>query len=75
MREGRLCPGGRCMSLKAAVRAIERKVGRHGRCGVCDGRGSYDTVLVRGGVQDRPPRPCRGCGEIACVTRIVLEEE
>ena len=62
------------MSLKAAVKAMERKFMRNGRCGVCDGRGSYDTVLVRGGVETRAPRACRGCGKIACVKRIILED-
>lgn len=62
------------MSLKASLRALERRFNKHARCQHCDGRGSYDTVVECHGVLNRQPRPCKGCGKIACVKRIILED-
>ncbi|MBL8964921.1 MAG: hypothetical protein KF787_00405 [Phycisphaeraceae bacterium] len=61
------------MSVKASVRSFERALRRLGPCAVCGGRGRYDTIIVRDGVPDREPRPCRGCGKVYCVKKITLD--
>jgi hypothetical protein len=62
------------MSLKAAIRSLERKAMKQGTCMRCGGRGTFDTVVECNGVLNRQPRPCKGCGKVACAVKIILED-
>ncbi|MCC6419588.1 MAG: hypothetical protein IT429_15245 [Gemmataceae bacterium] len=60
------------MSLRHTLRSIERLMAR-GPCHVCGGLGSFDTVIVRDGVPNRPTRGCAACGKVRCVKKIILD--
>lgn len=62
------------MSLKASIKSLERQVLKHGKCTHCDGRGSFETIIVTGGVPERDPRGCPGCRKVAHLKHIILED-
>jgi MinD superfamily P-loop ATPase len=62
------------MSLKAAIRSLERKAIKVSKCTRCDGRGSWETILVENGTPERDPHGCQGCGKVAYVKHIILED-
>jgi hypothetical protein len=62
-------------ALSSRLGRIEQRViaGR-GRCKECDGRGAHSMAVEIDGVLVRPPTPCRGCGQLACVRTVVLRD-